>query len=146
LDDEFEFPPLHLRPEVSDPGKVYAPENRGLINDIYNPSYFADLPKGFDMVGPCNDIAEIEPSRDCFRPIYGHGCLNSAAPIYEAPIAFWTSVFGDRIPPAGGIAARSAVWGFEPVFFNPDEVKTAIEIILFDEWQLPRVPETRTQR
>ncbi|MEJ2720273.1 MAG: hypothetical protein P8181_03920, partial [bacterium] len=32
LDDEFEFPPLHLRPEVSDPDKVYAPENRGLIN------------------------------------------------------------------------------------------------------------------
>jgi hypothetical protein len=30
------------------------------------------------------------------------------------------------------------VWGFEPVFFNPSQVKQALNIILFDEWELPR--------
>jgi hypothetical protein len=30
------------------------------------------------------------------------------------------------------------VWGFEPIFFNPDEVKEALNLILFDEWKLPR--------
>ncbi len=147
MDGDFEFPPLNLRPEVSDPGRVYAPENRGLINDIYNPPYFATLQKGLSLVGPCNDVAEIDPTRDCFQPMYGHGCLDTAAPIYEAPVAFWTSVYGERLPSVpGGVAARSAVWGFEPVFFNPDEVRAAIGVILFDEWQLPQKAETRTLR
>ncbi|UCH83273.1 MAG: hypothetical protein JSW50_12525, partial [Candidatus Latescibacterota bacterium] len=141
MDELYEFPTLELRPEVSDPGRVYAPTGRGLTNDIYNPPYFADLEKRHDLTGPCNDVAEIDPPRDCFHPMYGHGCLDTSNPIYEAPIAFWTSVYGDRIPDVvGGVAARSAVWGFEPVFFNPNQVREAINIILFDEWELPRKP------
>jgi hypothetical protein len=77
--------------------------------------------------------------RWCFEPIYGHGCLNTASLVYGAPIAFWTRTFADRVPDAGGgPAAKSVVWGFEPVFFKPEQVKTALDLILFDEWQLPR--------
>jgi hypothetical protein len=77
--------------------------------------------------------------RWCFEPIYGLGCLNTASLIYRAPVAFWTLTFADRVPDAGGgPAAKSAVWGFEPVFFKPEQVKTALDLILFDEWQLPR--------
>jgi len=54
-------------------------------------------------------------------------------------VAFWTTKYADRIPDAGGVAARSAVFGFHPFYFNPDEVKAALDIVLFDEWQLPRL-------
>jgi hypothetical protein len=30
------------------------------------------------------------------------------------------------------------VWGFSPVFFQPDQVKAALQIILHDEWRIPR--------
>jgi hypothetical protein len=94
--------------------------------------------KGGDLQGLCNDVAEIDPPRDCIEPIYGNGCLNSSSKIYNAPIAFWTKTFENRVPDVGGPAGRSAIWGFHPVYFNPDEVKSAIDIILFDEWKLPR--------
>jgi hypothetical protein len=147
IDSLYEFPTLELRPEVSDPGKVYAPESRGLINDVYNPPYFAELPKGFDLSGPCNDVAETDPGRGCFSPMYGHGCLNANTPIYAAPVAFWSSRFGDRIPDVpGGVAARNAFWGFEPVFFKPLQVKAAVNLIIFEEWKLPPIPAARATR
>jgi hypothetical protein len=63
-------------------------------------------------------------------------------------VAFWTSTFAgvisDDIPNA--VAARSAVFGFPPVYFTPSEVKPAIEYIIFDEWQLPRVTAAAAQR
>ena len=34
--------------------------------------------------------------------------------------------------------AVTAVWGFAPVYFEPDEVQAALQIILHDEWKLPR--------
>jgi len=37
-------------------------------------------------------------------------------------------------------SARSVVFGFPPVYFNPAQVKPGIEHVLFDEWQLPRKP------
>ncbi|MEJ2720275.1 MAG: hypothetical protein P8181_03930, partial [bacterium] len=135
---KYEFPELTLRPEVSGPGMWYSAERSGLNSDIYNPPYFADVEKGGDMTGVCNDVAELEPPRECIEPIYGNGCLNEASKIYNAPVAFWTKTYGNRVPDAGGVAAWSAVWGFHPVYFNPDQVKSAIEIILFDEWKLPR--------
>ena len=70
--------------------------------------------------------------------MYGHGCLNTGSVIYGAPVGFWTSQFADRIPAGGGVAARSVVWGFEPVFFVPSQVQEALEVILFEEWKLPR--------
>jgi hypothetical protein len=124
------FPQLDLRPEVSGPRKFF--ETAGLIVDIYNPEYFTDLT-------PCGVLAETQPPRSCFEPIYGNGCSNTASLIYDAPVAFWTSQFVDRVPDvAGGVAARSAVWGFHPVYFNPDQVSEALAVILHDEWQLPR--------
>jgi len=42
------------------------------------------------------------------------------------------------VPDVGGPAGRSAIWGFHPVYFKPEEVKSAIDIILFEEWKLPR--------
>jgi hypothetical protein len=134
----YEFPTMRLRPEVAgDPSKWFAEERSGLNCDIYNPAYFADVPMVV-RTGTCNSIAELVPPRDCFQPIYGNGCFNTASRIYNAPVAFWTTAHADRIPDAGGVAARSAVWGFHPYYFNPDEVKAALAIVLFDEWKLPR--------
>lgn len=130
IEDPERFPALELRPEVAGPGKAYAPEARGLVAEIYNPPYFETL---------CSGIAETSPQRDCFQPIYGHGCLNESSAIYGAPVAFWTRTFANRVPDtAGGVAARSAVWGFAPVFFNPSQVKPAIDTIVFEEWKLPK--------
>lgn len=146
LDTKYEFPALHLRPEVGGPGRWFAENVNGINTDIYNPAYFADVPI-IVRTGVCNSIAELVPERDCFKPIYGNGCYKDGSDelrspqskIYNAPVAFWTTAYADRIPDAGGVAARSTVWGFHPFYFNPDEVKAALDIVLFDEWQLPRL-------
>jgi hypothetical protein len=121
------FPRLQLRPEVAGPGKHFAPESRGLNCDLYNPQYFSC---GIYDLGP----------RDCFEPIYGHGCLAEYSPLYGSPVAVWTSTYADVVPDIDGgvaVAARSAVWGFEPFYFEPASVRLALEVILFNEWQLP---------
>jgi hypothetical protein len=119
------LPALSLRPEAADPGRWYAEDRSGLNSDIYNPEYFRDL---------CSDITDFGwPPRECFEPIYGHGCVDENSVIYNAPVAYWTSVYADR-----GYRARSAIWGFHPVFFNPDEVKRAVERVVFYEWGLQR--------
>ncbi len=128
LIDTLRFPALELRPEVAELGRSYSPDARGLINDVYNPPYFQST---------CPLVAETEPPRECFQPIYGHGCLNTSSVIYNAPVGFWSSTFADRVPDVpDGVAARSAIWGFAPVFFKPEQVRKAIELIL-KEWQLP---------
>lgn len=133
LSDEESFPMLELRPEVTASGKPFEESRSGLVNDVYNPPYFQNV---------CPGVAETSPPRACFQPIYGHGCLNEASRIYGAPVAFWTGTFADRVPDSGtSVAARSVVWGFDPVFFKPDQVKRALASILFDEWQLPRDDE-----
>jgi hypothetical protein len=77
--------------------------------------------------------------RSCFQPIYGLGCNDVNEPTYNQPVAFFTSAYADRVADVpGAIGARSAVFGFPPVMFNPDEVRPAIEYIMFNEWQLPR--------
>ncbi len=83
-------------------------------------------------------MAELDPPPLCYEPIYNNECLNRSSVIFGAPVAFWTGQFADRIPDVGGVAARSAIWGFHPVYFDPAEVKQALEIVLFDKWQLPR--------
>jgi hypothetical protein len=121
------FPPLILRPEAAGPGKVYAPELSGLNDELYNPPYFR-----------CGQL-DLGP-RDCFEPIYGHGCLNQNSAIYMAPNASWSSVFAHVVPKvdAGiGVAARSAIWGFEPAYLDTAQARNALEYILFEEWQLP---------
>ena len=126
------FPQLELRPEVAGPGKFYEESRLGLNCDIYNPPYFATRT-------PCGSLAEYY-DRQCFQPIYGNGCLNPSSAIFEAPVAFWTTAFDDVMPEGGGVAARSAIWGFQPVYFKPAQVRAAMDVILFDEWQLPRKP------
>jgi hypothetical protein len=76
--------------------------------------------------------------RACFEPIYGLECLNPAVQGYGQPVAFWTSVHAGVMGPAPGASARSAVFGFPPVLFDPDAGRAAIEHVLFDEWGLPR--------
>ncbi|NIM18983.1 MAG: hypothetical protein GTO51_01200 [Candidatus Latescibacteria bacterium] len=121
------FPLLQLRPEVGEVGRFYAPDARGLNDEMYNPPYFIR----------CGSL-RLEP-RDCFEPIYGHGCIDGISAIYNAPNAAWTSVFANVIPDIpGGVGARSATWGFEPVFFDTTAVREAVEVILFDEWKLPQ--------
>ncbi len=128
------FPQLDLRPEVSDSLKFLS--INGMIVDMYNPIYFSNLtPCG----SPNGGVAEINPPRSCLQPIYGNGCTNTSSLLYNTTVAFWTTQRADRVADvAGAVAARSAVWGFSPVFFNPDQVKTAMQIILHDEWRLPR--------
>ncbi len=124
------FPPLTLRPEAAGTGRLFAPNSQGIDAEVYNPAYFR-------QTGACQYIVDPRP---CFEPIYLLDCLATSERTYQQPIAFWTSTYasvvGDDIP--GGIGARSAVFGFPPVYFNPSEMKPAIEYILFDEWQLPR--------
>jgi hypothetical protein len=130
------FPKLTLRPECAGPGRWYRPDRSGLNADIYNPLYFAEVEKGMTLTGTCNDFAELVPARSCFEPIYLHGCKNTASKIYEAPVAFWTGTFKDRVPDAGGVAARSLVMGFHPVYFEPDSVRAAMNKV-FKVWGLP---------
>jgi hypothetical protein len=125
---DLDFPELKLRDIVAGPGLFYAPDKTGLSNDLYNPPYFQ---------AACEAFAEIDTMRWCFEPIYGHGCLDLKSRIYRAPVAFWTSTFADRVPDVpGGRAAKSAIFGFEPYFFEPDAVKQAVEVII-GEWGLP---------
>jgi len=120
VDAAHAFPNLELRPEVAGPGKWYRPESVGLNTEIYNPPYFGEL---------CPATTEFDPPRSCFEPMYSLVCSNPSSVIQGAPVGFWASADG---------GPRSAVWGFEPVYFKPDQVRSALEIILFDEWQLPR--------
>jgi len=121
------FPSLTLRPEVTAAGMHYAPDRRGLKSELYNPPYFSFCA-----------YAEYNNPRGCFQPIYAHSCLDASSVVYGAPVAFWSTTYANTIPESGGTPARSAFFGFEPVFFNPDEVRVAIERVLFDEWRLPR--------
>jgi hypothetical protein len=128
---DLNFPPISLRPETSDPGRLFAPESQSIDVEVYNPAYF--------RIGQACQYVPAQP-RPCFEPIYLLGCLDTAERTYQQPVAFWSSTFAnvvaEDIPNAVG--ARSAVFGFPPVYFNPGEIKPAIEYILFDEWQLPR--------
>jgi hypothetical protein len=57
------------------------------------------------------------------------------------PVAAWSSRYANVVPDVAAgvaVAARSAVWGFAPYYFEPAAVRQALEVILFDEWQLPR--------
>jgi hypothetical protein len=125
---DMNFPPLELRDEAAGTGRAYAEDKRGLNDELYNPPYF--------RCGPL----DLGP-RDCFQPIYGHGCLNTNSAIYNAPNAAWSSAFAHVFPDVDAgvaVAARSAVWGFEPVYMDTVQVREALEYILFQEWQLPR--------
>jgi hypothetical protein len=121
------FPRLELRPETAAPGRAHAPDNRGLDVEVYNPGYFfASCPS-------------VQGRRSCFEPIYGLECFETSEVTYGEPIAFWATTFAHIQSEAPGtIPARSAVFGFPPVYFKPDQARVAIERILFDEWQLPR--------
>jgi hypothetical protein len=124
------FPALSLRPEVASPGKVFAPDVQGLDVEVYNPSYFRN-----------NAACQWVPSpRPCFEPIYGLVCRDTAERTYLQPVAFWTSVYANVVAQdiPNAVAARSAVFGFPPVYFDPGQMKEALDVILFDEWQLPR--------
>jgi hypothetical protein len=127
-----DFPRIELRPETAAPGKWHAETNRGLNCEVYNPAYFM-----------LREVCRYTPrqSRDCFQPIYGLECLDTAEPTYGQPVAFYTSVFEDKVAGAtGAVGARSVVFGFPPVLFKPDQIRGAIERVLFTEWQLPVAP------
>jgi hypothetical protein len=126
LPEDPDFPSLSLRPEFTAAGALYDSAASGLQSELYNPAYFA-----------CGQL-DLGP-RPCFEPIYGLGCLDPASPLYASPVAVWTSVYENVTPDApGAVAARSALWGFEPFFFDTTAVRSALEVILFDEWQLER--------
>jgi len=126
-DEDFDFPLLTLRPEVSAFGMAFAETKSGINDELYNPEYFH-----------CGQL-DLGP-RDCFQPIYGHGCLNQKSAIYMAPNAAWSSAFAHVVPKVQSgisVAARSAVWGFEPAYFDTMATRGALEKIIFEEWKLP---------
>ena len=125
IDADYAMPRLDLRIEVAAPGRFYS--GIGYPAELFNPAYLADF---------C-EAAELIPARDCFQPMYALECRDEDAVIYGAPIGFWSSRYAS-IPDAFGHTARNAVWGFSPVYFEPDQIKQALGVILFDEWQLPR--------
>ena len=129
---DLNFPRLELRPEAAANGLYYHSSRQGIDAEVYNPEYF--------QVGAACQY--VPPPRDCFEGIYGLECINTEERTYHQPVAFWTGAFAhviaEDIP--GAVAARSVVFGFPPVYFNPAQVKPGIEYILFDEWQLPRKP------
>jgi len=129
------FPTLTLRPEVSGPDDFYAPAARGLDVEVYNPQYFR---RNSGRAGACDHVPTT--TRPCFQPIYGVGSNDTMEPTYHQPIAFWTSVYADRVAVdvPGAVAARSVVFGFPPVLMTPSEFKPVMDLILFDEWKLPR--------
>ena len=125
---DMNFPVISLRPETADPGRLFAPESQSIDVEVYNPEYFDQL---------CQFVGA---PRACFQPIYLLDCLDTAEKTYRQPVAFWTSTYADVVAEdiPNAVGARSAVFGFPPVYFNPGQVKPGIEYILFDEWQLPR--------
>jgi hypothetical protein len=121
------FPRLELRPETAAPGKAHDPNVKGLDVEVYNPAYFFDV------------CISVRGPRDCFEPIFGLECFETSEVTYGQPIAFWSSTFAHIVATAhGAIPARSAVFGFPPVMFDPAAAQAAIEAVLFDEWQLQR--------
>jgi len=121
------FPQLELRAETTSPGKAYDPLLRSYEAEVYNPLYFFQ------------NCQYVTPLRDSFEAIYGLGCPNTSSAVYRMPIAFWTTAYADRVA-SGSVAARSAVFGFPLVYFDPAQVKQALDYVLFHEWMLTRVP------
>ncbi|HEU4928826.1 MAG TPA: hypothetical protein VFU38_03280 [Candidatus Krumholzibacteria bacterium] len=124
------FPEISLRPEAADPGRLFSPTSQAIDVEVYNPEYFR---QGAACV-------YVPAPRPCFQPIYLLGCLDTDERTYQQPVAFWTSAYADVVSEdiPGAVGARSAVFGFPPVYFSPGQVKPGIEYILFEEWQLPR--------
>jgi len=125
---DFNFPLLVLRPETAAPGKAHDPAVKGLNVEVYDPQYFFNV------------CPSVQRSRDCFQPIYGLDCFETAEPTYGEPVAFWTRTYEDVITLGvpGAVAAPSVVFGFPPVMFEPAPTKTAMEHIFFNVWRLPR--------
>ena len=127
------FPALALRPEAAGPGQFYDPALRGLDVEVYNPFYYQ---RNSGQAGSCQ---YVPAPRSCFQPIYGLGCIDTLEPVYNQPIAFWTSAFADRVADIpGAVGARSVVFGFPPVFIAENEFRPVMDYILFEEWKLPR--------
>jgi hypothetical protein len=123
-----DFPLLELRDEVAGPGRTFREANKGLNPELYNPPYFE-----FCLV------AELPP-RDCFEPVYGLGCLDTTAVVYNAPVGFWTSTHADVVPElGGGDSGRSFIMGVDPYYFKTEQTRLFMDKILFDEWKLPRL-------
>lgn len=133
------FPTLSLRPEAAGPGRWFEPSHLGIDAEVYNPLYFR---KSSGKPGSCVYVPTAP--RSCFQPIYGLGCIDTQELTYNQPVAFWTSAFADRVADApGAVGARSVVFGFPPVYFNPSEFHPAMDYILFNEWKLPRSNNVR---
>jgi hypothetical protein len=128
------FEPLHIRSEVSGPSGFYNPDARGLDVEVYNAAYFR---RGSTHPAACVYVPPA--ARPCFQPIYGCGSNDIAEPTWHQPVAFWTTAYANRVAEVpGAVAARSLVWGFEPVLMEPVEVQKALNHVFFDEWKLTR--------
>jgi hypothetical protein len=119
------FPAIDFNPVVTQEG--YAFQTKGFDAELYNPEYMAT----------CMIYGRDNYPRDCFETMYRQSTGNPSSVVNGAPIAIWTRAFDDVISP-NGVPARSAIWGFEPYYFNRTQVKQALDVILFDEWKLTK--------
>lgn len=110
---------------VTRPGFYY--EINGYGSEVYNPRYF----------GSCDTALIKYPRnpRSCLQPIFEQRTASPTSIINNAMVGYWTSTFAE-IQPKQGIPARSAVWGFEPYYFQQGPIKQSLDVILFGEWQL----------
>lgn len=102
-------------------------EKIGYNSEVYNPRYFATCDTAI--------VRYLNHPRDCLQPIFTQRTVSPASIIDNTMVGFWTSTFAE-IQPKQGIPARSAVWGFEPYYFEQDKVKQALDVVIFGEWQL----------
>lgn len=116
---------IGFNPAVSHSGFYY--ETNGYATEVYNPIYFASCDTAL--------VTYRNHPRDCFEPIFRQQTASASSIVNNGIVAFWTSSFANVVPKQG-ITARSAIWGFEPYYFERDKMKQALEVILFGEWQL----------
>jgi hypothetical protein len=116
---------MEMNSVVTQPGFYY--ERDGYGTELYNPLYFTNCDTAI--------IRYPRHPRACIQPIFRQRTASPSSIVNNVMVAYWTSTFAG-IQPKQGIPARSAVWGFEPYFFNKAKVKQALDVVLFGEWQL----------
>ncbi len=115
--------PMHSM--VTQPGFFF--EKDGYYTEIYNPGYLSF----------CDTAVVTYPRRPrhCMEPMFRQTTKSPGSVVDNGVVGLWSSVFADVIP-LNGIPARSALWGFEPYFFDHGKMKQALNVVLFGEWQL----------
>jgi hypothetical protein len=116
---------ISFSPLVTRPGYYYQVD--GFPTEVYNPRYIVSCDTALMTYG--------RTPRDCIQPIFRQVTGSPSSVVNNGVVAYWTSTFA-HVQPKQGIPARSAIWGFEPYYFDKAKMKQALGVVLFGEWQL----------